>query len=310
MKILLATDGSPSAAKAEALVAAITWPPATEIEVLCVDQFVDAEFDLSPERLVAAHTRVRREIDERLGAVLERLSGPGRSVRARIVFGRPASAIVQEAKQLGVELVIVGSHNHGAVVSYMLGSVSAEVVDRAPCPVLVARRSILGPIVLGHDGSDGARQAERLVATWPFLARESVRVVSVSPLLPPWYAAVDVGLSSGIDAAFLQELADAERAEAGRIAREAVGRLLALGVHVSGDVHAGAPAGGLLAAIAATKAQLVVVGSRGNGGLSRLLLGSVARSILYQAPCSVLIVRETKRVERSGRAWDQAGVAV
>ena len=39
-------------------------------------------------------------------------------------------------------------------------------------------------------------------------------------------------------------------------------------------------------------ADLIVVGSRGQTGLPRILLGSVARSVLFNAPCSVLITRQ------------------
>lgn len=310
MKILLATDGSPSGKHAEDLAAATTWPDGTEIEVLCVDQFVDVELDFPADRFIAAHHAVRQEIDERLAALVQRLSRPGRTVRARVIFGRPASVVVDEAGKLGSELLIIGSHNHGALASFTLGSVSAEVVDHAPCPVLVARSSALGPIVLGHDGSEGAKEAEALVAMWPFLARETVRVVSMSRLLPPWYVGADAGMGSGINGEFLQELLDAERAESERIATAAVARLLAAGVRVSADVRQGTATDGLLDAIAAAKAQLVVVGSRGNTGLSRLLLGSVARTVLYQAPCSVLIVRETKPVAQPTLAQEHATAAV
>jgi len=206
--------------------------------------------------------------------------------------GQPP-AIVSEAGQLGSELVLIGSHNHGAFASFTLGSVAAEVVDHAPCPVLVARSSSLGPIVLGHDGSEGAKHAEELVATWPFLAHETVRVVSVSPLLPPWYMTADAGMSSGITDEFLQEVLDERRARSARVANAATARLVERGLTASAEVRAGASADGLLDAIAAAHAQLIVVGSRGNTGLARLLLGSVARTVLYQAPCSVLIVRQS-----------------
>lgn len=308
MKILLATDGSPSAKHAEELVANIPWPEATEIDALCVDQFGDPEFDLPPQRFAEAHTTVRRLIDERLAELVQRLNRVNRTVRARVVFGRPASAIVSEAEQLGSDLVVIGSHNHGALASLTLGSVSAEVVDRAPCPVLVARRSTLGRIVLGHDGSPGARQAEELVAAWPFLAREQVRVVSVSRLLPPWYVTANAGMGPVVDGEFLQQLLDAEQAETHRLATEVAARLTTRGIAASAQVPLGTPADGLLEAITATKAALVVVGSRGNTGLTRVLLGSVARSILFQAPCSVLIVREKKPVEQHWRAMERVAI--
>ena len=302
MKILLATDGSESAKHAEALVDSIVWPAGTEIEALCVDQLVGSEIDLPPRRLAAAHAALRQEIDDHLAALVQQLSRPGRTVRARVIFGRPASTITNEATQLGSELVIIGSHDRGALASFALGSVAAEVVDQTTCPVLVARRSTLGPIVLGHDGSDGARHAEELVATWPFLARETVRIVSVSPLLPSWYASADAGMSPGVSGEFLQELLDERRAESTRIADAAAARLVERGLQATADIRDGTPAEGILDAIATAKADLVVVGSRGNKGVTRLLLGSVARTVLHDARCSVLIVRQPVRATSADTA--------
>jgi len=310
MKILLATDGSPSAHQAETLTATTSWPEGTEIDALCVDQLLDREIDLETQRFLDAHSAVRQAIDDRMAALVERLSGPGRTVRARVVLGRPATAIVDEARQLGSELIVIGSHNHGALAAFTLGSVAAEVVDHSPCPVLVARRPTFGPIVLGHDGSEGAKHAEELVASWPFLAREYVRVVSVSPLVPPWYAGATVGMGPVIDGDFLQELIDEQHAELRRSADAAVARLVERGVKASADTRDGSAADGLLDAVADSRAELVVVGSRGNTGLTRLLLGSVARTVLYQAPCSVLIVRETKKVSGPAPAPDHAIVLV
>lgn len=299
MKILLATDGSKSAEHAEALVAAIAWPADTTIEIVWADQLAGDELDLSDERFAASRAARQRAIDDRLSALTARISHPHRTVRGRVVLGRPATVIVSEAEQLGADLVIVGSRDHGALASFAVGSVAAEVVDHAPCPVLVARRSTLGPIVLGADGSASARCAEDLLAAWPVLAPETIYVVSVSTLLPPWYASVDAGMSLGVDAGLMQEVID-ERARASRrIAEEAATRLRASGVQAKAIAAEGIASDGLLATIASTNAQLVVLGSRGNTGLARLFLGSVARSVLYRAPCSVLIVRAKTAVSRS-----------
>ena len=52
----------------------------------------------------------------------------------------------------------------------------------------------------------------------------------------------------------------------------------------------------------ANRTGLLVLGTRGNTGIKRLLLGSVARNVLLHAPCSVLIVRETVVPPTNGEA--------
>jgi nucleotide-binding universal stress UspA family protein len=53
----------------------------------------------------------------------------------------------------------------------------------------------------------------------------------------------------------------------------------------------GDPAEEILKAIAGEKADLVVIGTHGRGGLTRFLVGSVAEAVLRKAPCPVLTVR-------------------
>lgn len=48
----------------------------------------------------------------------------------------------------------------------------------------------------------------------------------------------------------------------------------------------------IIAAASDARADFIVIGSRGRTGLERLLLGSVARNVLFHAPCSVLVVRQ------------------
>jgi nucleotide-binding universal stress UspA family protein len=62
------------------------------------------------------------------------------------------------------------------------------------------------------------------------------------------------------------------------------------GLKADGEVLDGSPAQRLVEAAATWNADLIVVGMHGRSGLERLLIGSVARSVVYHAPCSVLVV--------------------
>jgi len=64
----------------------------------------------------------------------------GARVHEIIETGDAADAICQTAKQLGVDVIIVGSHGRTGLGRLFLGSVSEHVVRHAPCPVLVVRR--------------------------------------------------------------------------------------------------------------------------------------------------------------------------
>lgn len=291
MNVLLASDASEQAERAQRLVASVPWPDPTHIEVLYVDQALTGELDLPVARYASLQERVRQQIDAHLAHLKRALAGPGRDVETGLLLGRPASVIVDEARRVAADVVVMGSHGHGAFATAFLGSVSAEVVDHAPCPVLVARKTTLTKVVFATDGSDGARQAEDLIASWPFLAALPVRVVSVASIVPP-FAVHDPTGTGMIPAEAYQQLIDDARAEHEQAAKESVKRLVARHVAATAVVREGYAPTEIVRQAVDAGADLIVIGSRGRTGLTRLLLGSVARSVLFQAPCSVLVVRQ------------------
>ncbi|MEK6206625.1 MAG: universal stress protein [Chloroflexota bacterium] len=291
MNILFATDGSKSAERAQELVGSTDWPAPTHIEILHVDQLFAEDLELPAGMYSAVHEKLRDEVSARLAKIKRELSGSGRDVEATVMINRPASAIVTEARRTAADLIVLGSHGRGALGSAVLGSVSAEVVDHAPCPVLVARTPRITGVVLAHDGSDGARQAEQLLTTWPFLRRLPVRVVSAWSLAPS-YLSLDAAGGGFLSGELFQQVIDDLRAERGRAANGATKRLVDAGVAATADVREGPTAQTVVDAAKETGADLIVVGSRGQSGLTRLLLGSVARGVLLHATCSVLITRQ------------------
>lgn len=57
-----------------------------------------------------------------------------------VTSNAPADAIVQYAKDSGIDLMVLGTHGRGVVAHFLLGSVAERVVRTAPCPVLTVRR--------------------------------------------------------------------------------------------------------------------------------------------------------------------------
>ena len=73
-------------------------------------------------------------------------------------------------------------------------------------------------------------------------------------------------------------------------------RLHDAGFVTTAQVRDGDAAHQIVACAREREAGLVVVGTRGQTGLRRLILGSVARNVLLHAPCSVLVVHEGARL--------------
>jgi nucleotide-binding universal stress UspA family protein len=197
---------------------------------------------------------------------------------------------------MGADLVVVGHRGLGPWESRVLGSVSAEVVDHAPCPVLVVRDDHVGPIVLADDGSPDARAAARLVVDWPLLRGLPVRVVGVVDDGFPYAAAVAPPLYAETMNRFT-EAVEAERRSRTATCEAVADALRDDGIDASVEIRNGDPAHEIVAAARSSNAGLVVVGTRGQTGIRRLILGSVARNVLLSAPCSVLVVRAGVRAQ-------------
>jgi nucleotide-binding universal stress UspA family protein len=171
----------------------------------------------------------------------------------------------------------------------LLGSVSAEIVDRSRVPVLVARGPRMRQVVFAWDGSDGAEQAAALLAQWGIFDGIEIRVVSVADAAPPWW--VETGMVGEAAAAeAFARASEPSRAQHRQMAQAMVDRLTASGLRAVPECRAGDPAEQIVQAAEATAADLVVLGTHGRTGLSRLLMGSVTRNVLHHAHCSVLVV--------------------
>jgi nucleotide-binding universal stress UspA family protein len=84
---------------------------------------------------------------------------------------------------------------------------------------------------------------------------------------------------------------DARREEARRAVAAAVERFKALDLQVEGEVVEGRPDEAIIKSAESSGADLIVVGSHGRTGLTKILLGSVAERVIGHAICPVLVVR-------------------
>ncbi|MEX2547787.1 MAG: universal stress protein [Chloroflexota bacterium] len=296
MRILVAIDGSEPAGLGVDLVVNVAWPAGTAILVAEAVETGAGLFGgpwpaLAMIQTYRIEAEIRVEAERTVHEARERLARPGLNVQAGVLRGRPATAILARARRMPADLIVVGSRGHGTIESMLLGSVSAEVVDHAPVPVLVARGDQTKRVVLAWDGSSCATRAADLLRTWPLFAGSAVRVVSVADVNIPWWTGFPVDGSPELLPVYA-DAAKASREHHSELAREMTAELLAAGLTAEVDLREGDAATEILAAASASKADLIVMGTHGRTGLARLVLGSVARNVLQHARCSVLVVRE------------------
>ncbi|BCI51812.1 universal stress protein [Mycolicibacterium litorale] len=196
------------------------------------------------------------------GTTLARAAGLDAEPLVKRSWGGEGLVLAQLAEQVSADLVLVGSRGLGGAQAF-LGSVSDTAVQYASRPTLVAPAPMLadeydaladGPVIVGWDGSGGARTA-LTAAQRLFPAREIL--------------AVSIG--QGITEALPEGVAG-EHVDAPPGAKE----------HTVADALVG------LAAL--RRAAVVAVGSRGQSAMRQVLLGSVARATLRAAHRPVLVV--------------------
>lgn len=100
-------------------------------------------------------------------------------VTTEVLFGTPASAICEAAEINQSDLIVMGTHGHGAVMHMVMGNVAERVVRAAPCPVLTVR----------EPRARKAREVEK--GTVKKLATASMVVLAAILLLPKTASAQD-----------------------------------------------------------------------------------------------------------------------
>lgn len=141
MKILLAIDGSEVSLRAvRALIDHVQWfRDRPDIHLLHVHAPIPVGLALkhvSPETL---DRHYREEGEAELAPALSLLQAAGLGVTPHIHVGQPAEVIVHQARELGCNLICLGSHGRGAVATAVLGSVAAKVLHLSPVPVMLNR---------------------------------------------------------------------------------------------------------------------------------------------------------------------------
>ena len=309
-KILLATDGSKDAELATKAAIELANTTGSELHVVYVGDFVPSPHAYPENKLGQLVERVTRRTHSVLGERIALIAAAGGGVSGEHVrVGRPAEEIVGLAEEIKAGLIVVGSRGLGGIRRALVGSVSDSVVRHAHCPVLVVRgEESGGPVLLSKkmllatDGSEDAALAARIAADLAQKTGSELHTVHVRPGIVPHHPGYYVG--PGV-------AEDAERKERERLEREAQ-KLLdtqaeevrdAGGNVARAHLKVGRSDEEIVGLAEEMGAGLIVMGSRGLGGVRRALMGSVSDSVVRHTHCPVLVVRrrETREKEEPDR---------
>jgi nucleotide-binding universal stress UspA family protein len=225
------------------------------------------------------------EMDERTreeaAAAVADVLGPSGSagsaaVTVEALRGPPAAAILQALTPGSV--LVLGSRGRGGFVGLLLGSVSQELVEYAPCPVVVVRTDrTLGTgdtILVGKDESSGARHALGWAQTLAGTTGAAVQAVHA------WQATASER-PPRLSERLRSDAAQAVESWTQKVADDIESQ------EVEGD-----PRDVLVKTAEKLDPALTVVGRRGAGGLRSTLLGSTANHLVRHAPTNVAVVPE------------------
>ena len=143
MRIMLATDGSAYSEAAVDELASRPVPTDSKVLVISVVElpsfpwaFPGGGVDFDQQMQQTARAAVEE-------AVSRLKAGPESrkmNITSKVVFGSPKRVILEEADAYGAELIMIGSHGHGAWDRLLLGSASQAVAAHAKCSVEIVRK--------------------------------------------------------------------------------------------------------------------------------------------------------------------------
>lgn len=138
LRILLATDGSAFSVAAALSIASRPWPEGSEVKVISVVHYADYAIGECKEMPRDIAGIERREKDSAAARTI--LVDAGLKATCAVLTGDPKSVILDEAREWGAHMIVVGAQGRRGISRFLLGSVSETVATHAHCSVEVIRQ--------------------------------------------------------------------------------------------------------------------------------------------------------------------------
>jgi nucleotide-binding universal stress UspA family protein len=310
MKILLAVNGSPYTERIVKALISLNLASENEIEVTTVVPGYTFLGDITIGMLnsVVANKKSlneaqQKKAEEIVNDVRDKIQTAGYSVTTSICWGKPAEQIINKAREIGADLLIIGARGMSDSSRFPIGSIAQKVMKYSHTNVLIAREREpkIRRILIAYDGSKHSNTAIRFLQDLPLPPQSHIFPVTV--VQSHMEAIVKTPtLNLETNQHILEELKAMEE-EAGRKLLENAGESFRKnGYKVSPLLLKGEPAEEILNAADTLNPELIVVGARGLSGIETFFLGSVSQRVARFANYSVLIVREPIKSRRKKAA--------
>ncbi len=247
--------------------------------------FDSEEFAIPPSQLEKGAEDARRfcrEARERTSAECH-LAG---RIEVVVREGEAPDVLARIAEAERADLIAVGTFGKSALKRLLVGSVTAEVILKAPCDVLVVKRPCdactgsYRSILVAYDRSASSRKALARAAA---LARAEEATLTILYVIPRYQEMVEFLRTEAMDQS-LRAAAEKVLAEAREIAS-------APGLVVRTEIGEGHAADEILGAARDLGNDLVVMGTYGWTGVSKAIMGSTTSRVITHASAPVLVVK-------------------
>ncbi|TKB93081.1 MAG: universal stress protein [Nitrospira sp.] len=286
MKLLLAVDGSDHSYEAVRTLKYVAR--AEELHLVHVLDVPSPAYPMMiPEVAQELYESVERNMRDDGTRLLDRIvsllpldAGP---VTRHLVVGSPVDQIVALAEQQKINLILLGARGLGPIKERLVGSVSHRVLTFGPGAKLILPGPLkrLHHILLPLQGSYDADHALSFLQQKPFREPPTVTLFTVLPhTRPPW----------PVDAVSAEHMETHSLGKAKNFLDEIAAKLKSYGYQTRVVTTFGTPVEGILQEAKALNPDLILAGSRGRRGITRMLLGSVSHALLHQGTYPLMIV--------------------
>ena len=235
---------------------------------------------------------VREELEKEMGEIYIKSSEGICEVEIQIAKGHPATEIVELAKKVKTDMIVMATHARKGLTHTFIGSIAEKVLRTSSCPVLTVKLSLeikpdkfdIKKILVPVDLSEQSERAFELSVKFAKLFNAHIEVFNVIQPISfyPYYYS-DFFSREGV----IKRMVDEAKVRLDLLVEEKGQGYQ----NITSQVIIGEPFNDILEKGKTIKADLIVMGTHGRTGFSHLLMGSVAERVVRLANCPVLTVK-------------------